>query len=85
MYLVPVSLSRAEELAGGFSSFKCCRGAAKASAQFENATELSEKEAGCTLRLTNCVSNWVFVRTMGNGIALSSPLKHPKMRKLSDL
>lgn len=67
---------------------KFCEGALKASAQFENAPELSEGEAGCTTvryRLTNCVSNWVFERTMGNGIALSSPLKHPRMRKLSDL
>lgn len=53
----------------------------KACAQSEDATNLSEQEA----RLTNCVSNWVFECTIGNGIALSSPLKHPRMRKLSDL
>lgn len=27
---------------------KCCEGAVKASAQFENATEASEREEGCT-------------------------------------
>lgn len=46
---MPASLSRAGKLVGGFSlKDKRCEGAVKASAQFENATELSEREAGCT-------------------------------------
>jgi hypothetical protein len=37
------------------------------------------------LGLTNCVLKWVFEHTMGNGMVFSSPVKHQRMRKLSDL
>jgi len=85
-YLVPASLNRAErELAEGFSfKDKCSVKAQRKKEHSLKKLQTLNKRQG-VIRQTNCVSNWVFERNLGNGIVMRSPLKHPRMRKLLGL